>query len=194
VEKKPTSENEWDRLLAQGMLAGPEADRLWERIAPKVTAVDPWWVRTFRRGGFLVPVLAAGVLVILLRPQETGEFRERAASFSVAVEATCGSANNPCRVGQPVYFHAVAPPDQDQVVLYVVIRDASGPSLLTGPTMIPQGPWPLNVKIAPETADVASGIELNWWVVGTPLPDPALLVRGQRPPNGTVTLSVRAPP
>jgi|GEM_PF-1160453 len=190
VDKMPTTDNEWDRLLAEGALSGPEADAMWDKVHARVVP-RPSWVQRLARVWFVLPVplAAAAVLLFFIRSPEDG-FTPRGVDV-VGLEATCGAETSPCRTGQPLFLRMAQPA---AATLYVAMKTAAGTSLVTGPVAVPAGVTPLSVKLVPDTSDVTSGITLLWWTWPAALEAHAVagLLRGEVPPDGVLTLKVQA--
>ena len=191
MDKPPTTDNELDRALPKGALSGPEADRLWARIAPTVpqaqSARRPWWARPRLWVG--VGSLAAAAVLVMVMPGSQDGFRPRGANAGPYLESSCGQG--PCVVGQPVFLRLVhtGPPG----ALYVAVKDARNePAWLSRGTPAPTGTHTLEVQLTPEASDVAGGIDLMWWVVPQPVAanrQDALL--GMQPaPDGSLHLTV----
>jgi len=190
------SDNQLDRILGAGALSGPEADRLWEQIAPKViqpapswrTAVASWWLR----GGVGLVMAAAAVLVWRI-PDSMDGMRPRGGLGQAVLEGSCGSPV-PCTVGQPLFLRVT--PASANVMLFVLLRDAQHTSLLVDGVVLTGGLQTLNVRVVPEAADAAAGMTLDFWTFeSAPAADVKDALRaGRLKPQGTLHVPVKAAP
>ena len=162
----PESLREAERVLNRGRPSGPRMDALWERIAPKVEPRrKPWW----RLAGLwtLVPAVAAGV-VLWVMPE--APFRARGVAAEALVEASCGSAEVPCHVGQPVFLRVVA--GSSSGVASVLLVSSKGMTWLGAPVAVPpSGETALPVKVLPDHEDLEDGLSLQVFRTATALDD-----------------------
>ena len=187
------SDHELDRLLAGGRPAGPELDQVWDRIAPRVIARPSWqevWMR--RAWAVLVPAAvatAALVAVVVqggesslapardpgltprgqLRPTEPVEVESSAA----ALEASCGAADHPCVVGEPIGLRMRGSAELD--VGYIVLDTVDGPQLIAGPLILGDKAVDVLVLVRPEPGDVKTGVRLRAIRLAEPLTPEAVL-------------------
>jgi hypothetical protein len=162
----PHELDEAERLLNRGQPSGPRLDQVWERLEPQVTAAarvarPAWW-----RWAWAPAAVFACALLVVVRPSG---FRERGAVLPGAtVEATCGSADTPCRVGQPLFarVHVGATGG----VATVVVRSSTGRALLAdGLVTEPSSTTLLPAKVIPDAQDAAGGLELVLFWSDAPL-------------------------
>jgi hypothetical protein len=145
-------ERQADRLLSGGHPSGARLDRVWSEIEPKVAPRRSRSVLALLFGA--VPVAAVLALVFFTLP---GGFKERGLDAPLA-EATCGSSDAPCRVGEPVHLRLM--PGSGEA--YVHLVEKSERKLLAGPLRLSERESvPVPVKITPEERDIADRIRLE---------------------------------
>lgn len=148
-----------ERVLNRGQPSGPRLDKLWAHIQPGLTpALVPWWKRPWAWA--LVPALAAGLLVM-----QPAQFHERGAARAAAVvlETTCGSIEQPCHVGQPVFVRVGAHSLGGQAL--VLLQSGFGRVPLGPPLVLDTvNSTPLDVKLVPNALDTVRGLTLRlYW-------------------------------
>lgn len=152
VQQSP-DDDALDRCLARGGPAGPQLDRMWNRLAPSVVpARKACWLKTWWK--VLVPVVpVAACLVLWLQPSE---FVARGGDeVRVHLESSCG----PCAAGSPVFLRVTA---RDDGVVYVLAVEPDRTWLMAGP-MVAQAdaPVPVPVAVVPEQAEKGNHIQLK---------------------------------
>lgn len=165
-----------ERLLARGQPSGPRMDRLWERLAPQVVERPARvtllaWLRSL--GVTLIPLapVTAVVLLLVANPVtppliERGEHKP----MPPLLETTCGTVDQPCHVGVPIYLRLA--PRHAEGVVYVRLKQQDGSAtLLAGPLPVKeQTPVAVPVRLVPEENDVGAGLELEALWLAEPVP------------------------
>lgn len=155
-----------ERLLSGGKESGPRVDRLWARLDAQLDAQDAaarkpaskaWW--------WLLPVLVPAALVLMVWRVEPGStVMERGTQEPTppTLQSSCGTSQEPCLVGQPIYLRLM--PHTGTGVVYVVLRGEST-RLLAGPIESRAEVVPLPIKITPDETDVDHGllVEAYWF-------------------------------
>jgi hypothetical protein len=191
---QPTDDFELDRKLAQGRPAGAEREALWSRVsttlrlsenphnAPAPAAARPGFLRRHFKAlalGFAPTMAAATALILLtINPRQHLATVDNsapivasrgAASDSPRLEATCGSAESPCRVGDVVslrlhnaraegYAAVVLEFDNQRQPIY-------GPVFLVGDQSVA-----IPAQLVVEERDGAQGIHLvSYFVASSPI-------------------------
>ena len=146
-------------MLSGGNPSGARLDRVWNRIEERVV---PKRSRSLLRIflGAMVPVAAVIALLFFNLP---GELRERGVGAPL-LEATCGSSDAPCRVGEPVHLRLM--PGRGVAYVYLLERDQR--RLLAGPIALADEAVPVPVKITPEDRDIAERIRIQAMIGETP--------------------------
>ncbi len=153
----PDTLREAERLLNRGQPSAPHVDALWRRIQPHtVPARKPWW-----QAGWLwalVPAAAAGMALLMV---EQPQFRARGGSDAAAlVEASCGTVEQPCHVGQPAFVR-VLPRASGSGVATVLLQSQAGRAWLGDAVEIKMdGSTTLPVKVLPDQDDVQQGLSV----------------------------------
>lgn len=189
AEQRPRTDNELDRIMAGGKLAGPETDRLWERISSQAVVKEPAWKRLLSSSWVWMPVAAAAAALILFIPgRRNGGFVERGAA-SARLEATCGTGSA-CKAGEPVHVRITNLPAGG--VVYVAHVPHGGKAVIvSGPVPSTEGTLTLPLRMVPDAADAAHGITLRWWWRETAAASSGELLAS--PHDGETHIKVSAP-
>lgn len=169
-----SSDRELDQMLAQGHTAGPELDRMWEKIAPQVKQTGKRDRRTTARRLSLlaIPIVAASALFFLW-PRQTNIQGRGEDLQGPLLQATCGEVESPCRVGQPIFLKLWSSKFKGTVAVTLLSGQAT--RLLYGPAHL--GDLTLPVQLKPETSDIKGGIALQL------LYSPYVQLPGDTPPS-----------
>ena len=190
----PQKLHDAERLLNRGQPSGPRMDALWERVKPTIQKSPAPGLHA-RLAWIFAPLAAAAAAVVLfVSPQS--QFRERGGTQgAVSVEASCGGPDQPCRVGEPVFFRVGARGEPG--VAQLLLLSASGPAWLEEPLVVQpnQGETPLKVKVVPDAGDVQNGltVQVFWSAVPFTELERKALLRGEDllHPQQVLTLEVR---
>lgn len=159
-------------LLARGKPSGPRLDRIWQRVEKQVVkkpAPLAWWKVMGMVFTPLGAVTAVWMLGVVPRPQVNGMQERGGAVVPPQLEASCGTPESPCRVGQPIYLRLL--PRHVEGVVYVRMRSVDGTLLpVAGPlTVNPTSVVPLPSRLVPDAQDVRTGLDVE--AVWRPQPD-----------------------
>jgi hypothetical protein len=177
-----------DQLLADGQLGGPALDAVWARVRSDLCADDPAsassvWQRLGARFGVAIAGLAAAaaVIVAVVLPGDDGLRARGGEQGAPVLEATCGSAAHPCRVGEPVFLRLHGAENDHRVDLSLMTRQ--GPmSLVSGLPVTADQTLAVPRKVRPELSDIDSGVIIEM------IANPAT---GGEPVRYQLTLQVR---
>jgi hypothetical protein len=158
-----------EELLARGNPGGPRLDRLWERLEKdvvKAPARRPWWQAMALVFAPLSAAMAVWALGLVPVPANPGMQERGSGVVPPQLQGSCGPADTPCHVGQPIYLRLLARHVDGVVYVRTLLPDGKRQHV-AGPLYVdPGNPQMLPVRLTPDASDVEKGLDVeSVWVL-----------------------------